>query len=431
MLDIQFIRENINVVKDAAAAKNVAVDVDQLLELDHKRRELLQQVEKLRKARNETAAQMKNGQPSPELIAEGKRIKESLSQLEAELEPTENEYQILLKSVPNVMESDVPIGSTEDDNKVLEKVGEIPEFSFTPKSDAELGLEKDLIDKERASKIAGSRFAYLKNDLVLLQFALINFVMQSLSDEVVIKQIVADNNLQVSTKPFSPIIPPQLIKTGPYEASARLNSEEVTYKLADDDLWLNASAEHSLCTMFMGETLPAEELPLRYLGYATSFRREAGTYGKDTEGIFRMHQFDKLEMESFTVAEESRAEHDFMVAVQRWLVDQIELPYQVVLKCSADVGKPNRRGVDIETWMPAQGAYRETHTADYIGDYQTRRLRITTKRGDKNELVHTNDATAFAMSRILKAILENNQQEDGSIKVPTVLQPFMGGKTHI
>lgn len=431
MLDIQFIRENTKVVKDAAAAKNVAVDVDQLLELDHKRRELLQQVEKLRKARNETAAQMKNGQPSPELIAEGRRIKESLSQIEAELEPTEIEYQVLLKSVPNVMESDVPIGNTEDDNKILEKVGEVPEFSFTPKSDAELGTEKDLIDKERASKIAGSRFAYLKNDLVLLQFALINFVMQSLSDEAVIKQIIEDNNLQVSTKPFVPIIPPQLIKTGPYEASARLNSEEVTYKLADDDLWLNASAEHSLCTMFMGETLPAEELPLRYLGYATSFRREAGTYGKDTEGIFRMHQFDKLEMESFTVAEESREEHDFMVAVQRWLVDQIGLPYQVVLKCSADVGKPNRRGVDIETWMPAQGAYRETHTADYIGDYQTRRLKITTKRGDKNELIHTNDATAFAMSRILKAILENNQQEDGSIKVPTVLQPFMGGKTTI
>lgn len=431
MLDMQFIRDNVQTVKEAATAKNAAVDVDKLLELDHKRRELLQQVEKLRKARNETAAQMKNGQPSPELIAEGKRIKESLNELEAQLEPTDTEYHKLLLSVPNVMEADVPLGDTEDDNKVLETVGSKPDFSFTPKSDAELGLEKDLIDKERAAKIAGSRFAYLKNDLVLLQFALINFVMQSLSDEAVIKDIVAKNNLSVSTKPFAPIIPPQLIKTGPYEPSARLNSEEVTYKLADDDLWLNASAEHSLCTMFMGETIPADQLPLRYLGYATSFRREAGTYGKDTEGIFRMHQFDKLEMESFTVAEESRAEHDFMIAVQRWLVDQIGLPYQVVLKCSADVGKPNRRGVDIETWMPAQGAYRETHTADYIGDYQTRRLKITTKRGDKNELVHTNDATAFAMSRILKAILENNQQEDGSIKVPEVLAPFMGGRTTI
>jgi seryl-tRNA synthetase len=431
MLDIQFIRENTKRVKEAAVAKNVSVDIDELLELDHKRRELLQQVEKLRKARNETAAQMKNGQPSAELIAEGRRIKESLGQLESALEPAEIQYQSLLKSVPNVMEADVPIGSTEADNKILEKVGAVPEFAFTPKSDAQLGTAKDLIDKERASKIAGSRFAYLKNDLVLLQFALINFVMQSLSDEAVIKQIVADNKLSVSTKPFVPIIPPQLIKTEPYEASARLNSEEVTYKLADDDLWLNASAEHSLCTMFMGETLPSEALPLRYLGYATSFRREAGTYGKDTEGIFRMHQFDKLEMESFTVAEESRAEHDFMVAIQRWLVDRIGLPYQVVLKCSADVGKPNRRGVDIETWMPAQNAYRETHTADYIGDYQTRRLKITTKRGDKNELVHTNDATAFAMSRILKAILENNQQEDGSIRVPEVLQPFMGGKSHI
>ncbi|HMS30872.1 MAG TPA: serine--tRNA ligase [Candidatus Saccharibacteria bacterium] len=431
MLDIQFIRDNSQKVKDAATAKNVAVDVDRLLELDEKRKVLLQEVEKLRQARNETAAQMQNGQPAPELVAEGKRIKEAITKLEAELEPTETEYTELLLAVPNVMEEDVPIGSSEEDNAVLETVGVIPEFSFTPKSDAELGLQKDLIDKERAAKIAGSRFAYLKNDLVLLQFALINFVMHSLSGEEVIAEIVAENNLSVSTNPFIPILPPQLIKTGPYQASARLNSDEMTYKLADDDLWLNASAEHSLCTMFMGETLPADQLPLRYLGYATSFRREAGTYGKDTEGIFRMHQFDKLEMESFTNAEDSRAEHDFMVAVQKWLMNKLNLPYQVVLKCSADVGKPNRRGVDIETWMPAQGAYRETHTADYIGDYQSRRLKITTKQDGNNELVHTNDATAFAMSRILKALLENNQTETGEIKVPEVLQPYMAGKTTI
>lgn len=431
MLDIQFIRENTQKVKDAAAAKNVQVDVDELLRLDEKRRQILQEVEKLRKARNETAAQMKNGQPSPELIAEGKRIKESLAELEGQLDPIEVDYKKLLLAVPNIMEDDVPLGGNESDNKVLETVGEKPDFSFQPKSDAELGLEKDFIDKERAAKVAGSRFAYLKNDLVLLQFALINFVMHSLSDEAVIKQIVSENNLDVSTKPFIPILPPQLIKTDIYEQSARLNSDEVTYKLADDELWLNASAEHSLCTMFAGETLPAEQLPLRYLGYATSFRREAGTYGKDTEGIFRMHQFDKLEMESFSLSEASRQEHEFMIAVQKWLMNQLGLPYQVVAKCSADVGKPNLRGVDIETWMPAQGEYRETHTADYIGDYQTRRLKITTKRGDKTELVHTNDATAFAMSRILKAILENNQQEDGTVKVPNVLQPFMGGKTQL
>lgn len=431
MLDIQFIRENTDQVKEAAKSKNISVDVDQLLELDFKRRELLQQVEKLRHARNETAAQMKNGQPSTELIAEGKRIKESLGELEAQLVAVEEQYTPLLLAVPNVMEEDVPRGSSEENNKVLEQVGELPKFEFTPKSDGELGTQKDLIDKERAAKVAGSRFAYLKNDLVLLQFALVNFVMQSLSDETIIQQIVSENNLSVSTKPFIPILPPQLIKTEPYEASARLNSEEVTYKLADDELWLNASAEHSLCTMFIGESLPAEDLPLRYLGYATSFRREAGTYGKDTEGIFRMHQFDKLEMESFTTAEVSRQEHDFMIAIQKWLMNQLGLPYQVVLKCSADVGKPNLRGVDIETWMPAQGAYRETHTADYIGDYQSRRLKITTKQDGKPELVHTNDATAFAMSRILKAILENNQQADGSVKIPEVLQPFMGGKTEM
>ena len=233
-------------------------------------------------------------------------------------------------------------------------------------------------------------------------------------------------------KPFTPILPPAMLRTEPYEASARLDAEEVTYKIDQDALWLNASAEHTLCTMYWNETLPESALPIRYIGYSTSFRSEAGTYGKDSEGIFRMHQFDKLEMEVLSTAETGLDEHKLMVAIQEYLVQSLELPYRLLRKCTFDIGKPNASGVDIDCWMPAQGAYRETHTADYMTDYQSRDLKIRVKRDDGGiEFVHTNDATAFALGRIMKSILENNQQSDGKIIIPNVLRPYMGGREFI
>jgi seryl-tRNA synthetase len=321
---------------------------------------------------------------------------------------------------------------SEADNVFIKTVGQTPKFEFEPQSDALLGSQHDLIDKDRAAKVAGARFAYLKGGLVRLQLALMQFVVDSLADENLIAKLVKDNNLNLSTKPFTPILPPALIKTDVYQASARLNAEEDTYKLADDELWLNASAEHSLCTMYKDEILSQADLPIRYLGYATSFRREAGSYGKDTEGIFRMHQFDKMEMEVFSTPQTGPQEHQLLVAIQEYLVQQLELPYQLIQKCTADIGKPNAQGVDINTWMPAQGQYRETHTADYMTDYQARRLQTRLRRADgSTELVHTNDATAFAMGRILKAIVENYQTKDGHIKVPKVLQAYMGGKSQL
>src|SRR5581483_11866572 len=211
----------------------------------------------------------------------------------------------------------------------------------------------------------GSRFAYIKGDLVRLQFAIVQFVLQTLGDERVIQKLIQENDLDLVAKPFTPVIPPAMLRTEPYEASARLNAEEVTYKVEQDDLWLNASAEHTLCTMYWNEILPEDQLPIRYIGYSTSFRREAGTYGKDTEGILRMHQFDKLEMEVFSNGETGLQEHLLLIAIQEYLMQQLGLPYQVLQKCTADIGKPNARGVDIEAWLPGQGAYRETHTADY------------------------------------------------------------------
>ncbi len=428
MLDIQFIRENHQKVKDAAQSKNIVVDIDQLLTLDEKRRDLLTQVEKLRKARNETAAQMKSGQPSPELIAEGRRIKETLSELEAELEPTEVEYMKLLKAVPNIPLDSVPVGSSEADNVVIKQSGTKPKFTFELRNHAEIAEAKGWLDKERGAKIAGARFVYTKGDLVLLEFALWQFGLATLTNESILKKIAIDNKLAVSSKPFIPVLPPAVAKKSVFEATGRLNKEEQTYKIEDEDLWLNASAEHTIAPMYMDEILPESELPIRYVGYTTAFRREAGTYGKDTEGIFRLHQFNKLEMESFTTAETALAEHLFQVAIQEYLMQQLELPYQVLEKCTADIGRPNAKGVDIEVWLPSQNKYRETHTADYITDYQTRAMktRIRTKEGEV-KLAYTNDATVFSQ-RPLVGILENFQQPDGSVVVPKVLRSFMGGR---
>lgn len=432
MIDIQFIRENPQAVKDAARNKNIDVDVDKLLELDHKRRDSLQQVEKLRQDRNETAAQMKGGTPSPELIAEGKRIKEALGELESQLEPTEVEYLALLKQVPNIPLDRVPVGASEDENVVVKTVGHKPEFGFQPKNHWEVAQAKGWMDKERAAKVAGARFTYLKGSLVELQFAIVQFVMSKLTDESFLKAVAKESGLNVPTKPFVPILPPFMIRTDLYDAMDRLEPRDDRYKIEDEDLWLQGSAEHVLGSMHADEIFEESDLPVRYVGYATSFRREAGTYGKDTEGMFRMHQFDKLEMEALTTPESGEDEHKFLVAIQEKLTQLIGIPYQLLEKCTADIGKPNAAGVDINSWLPGQGQYRETHTADYMTDYQARRLKTRVRReGGEVVFVHTNDATAFALSRTPISIIENFQDENGDVVVPEVLRPFMGGKEKI
>lgn len=428
MLDIRFIRENADLVQEKSRQKGYDVNVSKLLEIDEKRRKVLADIENIRAKRNDLVGQSSGAKPSEEVIEKGKALKEELASIEEQIKPIDEQYWKLLRSVPNMPTDDVPVGASEDENVVTREWGEKPEFNFEPKSHWEIAESRGLIDKDRAAKIAGARFAYIKGDLVKLQFAIMQFVINSLSDEAVIKKLVEDNNLDISTKPFVPVLPPAVVRTEPYEASGRLNAEEVTYKLADDDLWLNASAEHSLCTMYTGETLQASELPIRYIGYSTSFRREAGTYGKDTEGILRMHQFDKLEMEVFSDSKTGRAEHDLLIAIQEYLMQQLKIPYQLLTKCTADIGGPNARGVDINAWMPGQGKYRETHTADYMTDYQARSLQTRVKSDAGTDFAHTNDATAFALGRIMIAIIENNQNEDGTVNIPEVLCPFMGGQ---
>ncbi len=431
MLDIRYIRENPDRVAEFSKQKGYDVDVSKVLELDEKRRDLQQKADAVRTERNSIADAMKQsaGKPDNESIERGRVLKNEISELEDSLRVIDEEYSTLLKAIPNAPLDSVPVGLTEDENVVSRQIGEKQEFGFKPKQHFELAEPKDWIDKERATKIAGSRFAYLKGNLVQLQFAIIQFVMSTLGDEQVIATLIKENGLDLVPKPFTPVLPPAMLRTEPYVASARLNAEEVTYKIEQDDLWLNASAEHTLCTMYWNEIIPESQLPIRYLGYSTSFRREAGTYGKDTEGILRMHQFDKLEMEVFSTGETGYAEHRLLVAIQEYLVQQLGLPYQVLEKCTADIGKPNASGFDIETWMPGQGKYRETHTADYMTDYQARDLKIRVKRNNGNtELVHTNDATAFALGRIMIAIMENGQTENGEVIIPEVLRPYLGGR---
>lgn len=431
MLDIRFIRENSARVQEAAQQKGYKVDVAQVLKLDDERREVLSSVESLRQKRNEIASQMKDGRPSPELIDKGRKIKTELSELEDRLRVLEHEYLAGLKVIPNIPMDDVPVGASEDENVVVKTVGEPPKFEFEPKNHWQIATARGWIDKERAAKVAGARFAYIKGDLVLLWFALVNYALSILTSEDVLKKIIADAGLDVSSKPFTPVLPPLMIRTEPYDAMDRLEPRDDRYKIEDEELWLQGSAEHVLGSMHADEILAVADLPIRYAGYATSFRREAGTYGKDMEGIFRMHQFDKCEMESLTLATDALEEHKLMIAIQEYLMQQLGLPYRVLEKCTADIGKPNARGVDIDTWLPGQNKYRETHTADYMTDYQARRLQTRARTSDGGlELVHTNDATAFSQ-RPLIAIIENYQNEDGTVRVPEVLQPYLSGRTVI
>jgi seryl-tRNA synthetase len=430
MLDIRLLRSNPDEVQANASRKGYNVSIQEVLGWDVTRRQLQQQADEFREKRNEVASRMKGEKPTPELITEGKLLKNELAKVEDALKEAEGTFLELLKKIPNMALSEVPVGTSENENLISKKIGEPATFSFIPKNHAELAEARGWLDKERAAKVTGSRFAYLKGDLVKLQFALIQFVMDKLTDQGFIDEVISENDLKVSSKLFIPVLPPFLLRTELYDAMDRLEPRDDRYKIEDEDLWLQGSAEHVLGSMHADEVFNESDMPIRYIGYATSFRREAGTYGKDMEGMFRMHQFDKLEMESLGVGESGREEHLFMIAIQEKLMQLLEIPYQVLMKCTADIGKPNARGVDIEAWLPGQSAYRETHTADYMTDYQSRRLKIRVRRTNGQiELIHTNDATALPLSRGPIAILENHQLQDGTIRVPFALQKYLGGTT--
>ncbi len=428
MLDIKFIRENPDKVKEAVKKRGAKIDIDRLLELDEKRRKYLQEIEGLK------AEQNKIGQQAIEdekLREKAKELKDKIKDAEPVLDKLEEEFNKLIIEVPNLVADDVPEGKDEGDNKVLRKFKEPAKFDFKPKDHMELGLMHHLIDTEKSAKISGARFNYLFNEAVLLQFAIVQFVFDTLTDKKIIKDLAKKVNNPFD-KTFIPALPPMIAKAEVMKKMDRFDPIEDRYYLEQDDSLLIGSAEHTLGPLHMDEIIKEDDLPIRYIGYSTAFRREAGTYGQDAAGILRRHQFDKAEMETFIQPEHGQAEQDLIVAVQEYLVQQLDIPHQVVILCTGDMGAPDYRQVDIECWMPGQNKYRETHTSDYMTDYQARRLntRVRRKNGQL-EFVHMNDATAMAIGRMLIAIIENYQQKDGSIKVPKVLQKYMGGKSKI
>ncbi|MBU1160384.1 MAG: serine--tRNA ligase [Patescibacteria group bacterium] len=438
MLDIKYIRENAEKIKQAIKNKNINLDLDELLILDEQRRKLQFKIDESRTEKNKIAesakgkggkphwiASTQRGKPTKEQIEAGKKIKTEINNAEEQFKKIAVKYKQLLYAVPNTTSEDTPIGLNESGNKVIRKFGAIPKFDFKPKNHMELGVAHNIIDTEKSAIISGARFNYLFGEAVLLQFAILQFTLQTLTDQKIIKKL-ADKVGNPFDKPFIPVIPPVIAKSEIMKKMDRLDPIEDRYYLEQDDSLLIGSAEHTLGPLHMNEIIDEKKLPIRYIGYSTAFRREAGTYGKDMVGILRRHQFDKAEMETFIQPEHGIVEQDLIIAIQEYLVQQLELPYQVVAICTGDMGKQDFRQIDIECFMPSENKYRETHTSDYMTDYQSRRLNIRYKnKNNEKNLVHMNDATAFAMGRILIAILENYQQANGNIIIPKVLRKYM------
>lgn len=409
MLDIKFVRENKKQMERVIENKGFKVDLVKILKLDEERRELLQQDEELRAERNKVTKLGKKG------ISQGKKIKKELQKLEPKLAKIEKEFKGLIYQLPNPAAKDVPVGKNEEDNVVIRKVSGVKcqVSGKAIKDHVQLGKNLDLIDSQQAAKVSGSRFTYLKNEAVLLQFALINWVVEILLKEK-----------------FIPLIPPVLEKletargTGYFEALS-----DDAYHLKQDPLVLVGTSEQTIIPYHMDQILAEKELPKRYFGYSSCFRREAGSYGKDVWGILRQHQFDKLEMISFSRPEDSDKEHEYLLSLEEKIMKELRIPYQVSKMCTGDLGLPAVRKYDIEAWLPSQKKYRETHSTSSCSDFQARRLNIKYRqKNGQREFVHTLNGTAVAIGRMLVAIMENYQKKDGSIAMPKVLQKYCGFK---
>ena len=418
MLDIKFIRENPEKVKKGARKKGVKVDIDKLLETDQKRRETLMALEDMRAQKNKSTKEIgktKDSKEKNKLILKMKELDKNSDRLTETFKKIEEKFNHLMLQVPNLPQEDVPIGKDENDNKILREVGEKTKFNFKFKDYLTLAENLDLIDIKRAAKTSGSRFSFLKNEAALLEFALINLAFDILKE---------DN--------FQPVIPPIMLKPEMARGTGYFEATDINeaYFIEKDNLFLVGTSEQSLLAMHSGEVLTEKELPKRYLAFSTCFRREAGSYGKDTKGILRVHQFDKVEMFSFANPKDSQKEHELLLEKEKKLMDQLKLPYRIVNIAAGDLGMPAVAKYDIETWMPSENRYRETHSTSNCTDFQARRLNIRYKGKDgKLDFVHTLNGTAFAIGRMLIAIIENYQQKDGSILIPEVLQKYLNFKS--
>ena len=420
MLDIAFIREFPGLVKAGAQKKRIHLDIDRLLEVDRQRRALITEIERLRAERNRKSKAVAGSHADERgsLLAATRAITEELKRNEAELAPLEQEFEGLMLQVPNVPAPDVPEGLTEADNVEVRRWGDLPTFSFMPRDHVELGEALDLIDLKRAVRIAGTRTYYLKNEAVLLELAVLRFTLD-----------------HMIRKGFTPMLVPHLVKDEAMIGTAYFpGGEEQAYRIEKDGLNLIGTSEVPLTAYHYDEILSEAELPKRYVGLSACYRREAGTYGRDTRGIYRIHQFHKVEQVVICVADErvSTAEHEGIVRNAEEILQALRLPYRVVNVCGGDLGLPQVKKYDIETWMPSRKAYAETHSASRFYDFQARRLKLRYRDRQGNaHYAHTLNNTVIASPRILIPILESYQQADGSVVVPEVLRPYMGGLERI
>lgn len=415
MLDIQYIRDNKDTLKKAIENKLLNPQiVEEVLRVDTERRTLLVEVEKLRGESNAHAKTIK-GKPTEEQLSVGRAIKEKLQDIEPQLKMVEETFKDLMLQVPNPASDDTPIGKDESGNVVIKTWGELPTFSFTAKTHDELGESLDLIDTKRAVRIAGSRAFYLKNDLVLLEYGLLMYTLKF-----------------IMAKGFTPMTVPWMVNDEAMWGTGYFPWGMQDHYKTQDDQKLIGTAEVPLTSYYKDELLNEKDLPIRMAGISPCFRREVGSYGKDTKGVFRVHQFNKVEQVVYTVAdeEETRKMHDTMREYAEELLQSLNLPYHVLLMCTGDMGAGQRRKYDIEVWFPGQKQYRETHSDSYFNDFQSRRLNIRYRAKDGTlKYVYTLNNTVVATPRILGAIMENYQNEDGSITVPKVLREYVGKDT--
>ncbi|KUK79772.1 MAG: Serine--tRNA ligase [Microgenomates bacterium 39_7] len=417
MLDINYIRQQPDQIKQACKDKQLdPAVVDQLLEVDSKRRELQQQIDKVRQEVNENADEVKEqvhqgGKPDQSLIDRGRELKQQLKELEPNFKKIEEEYEQLMLQIPNVPASEVPVGEDESGNKVIKQVGDLPQFDFAPRPHDELMEQLDWLDTQRAVKIGGFRSYFLKGEAVLLEQVILRFALDLMIEQG-----------------FTPLTVPVMVGQEAMIGTGYFPWGKEDHYLTQDDQFLTGTAEVALTAYHQGETLTEDDLPIKLAGISPCFRREVGSHGKDTQGIIRVHQFNKVEQVVLTVADEDETQkwHEKMLGFAEKLLQKLGLPYQVLLMCTGDMGAGQRKKYDIETWFPSQEKYRETHSASYFNDFQSRRLNIRYQAKDGTlRYVYTLNNTVAATPRLLAAIVENYQNKDGSISIPEVLKNYL------
>jgi seryl-tRNA synthetase len=414
MLDLKLIRSDPERVKAALARRGAAEGVDALLALDARRRELLPEIEGAQAERKALSKQIgeakQRGEDAEETMATVQGLKQRIEDGKAELERVEGELERVAAALPNLPDPDAPDGMSEEDAVVLREVGERPSFDFEPRDHLEIGTELGLIDMESAARLSGSRFAYLKGDLVMLELALVRYALDLARGEG-----------------HEPVVPPVLVREEALYGTGFLPGDrDQIYEVPKDDLFLVGTSEVALAGLHADEILEAEQLPLRYAGFSPCFRREAGAAGRDTRGIFRVHQFDKVEMFSFVEPSESAAEHERLLAIEERILTELEIPYRVVNVAAGDLGAPAAKKYDCEAWIPSQGRYRELTSCSNTTDYQARRLSCRYRPADNEAIqaVHTLNGTAVAVGRTMIALIENRQDRDGGFTLPNILYAY-------